>query len=56
MNFNFNIKLHEYKDGTSHHKTCFLEFFDIGGNIGHRSSAKIFLQGADGKIFYLSNF
>ncbi|CAF0973414.1 unnamed protein product [Brachionus calyciflorus] len=45
-----DVKLHEFKDGTPQHKTCFIEFFDIGGNLGHRSSAKMFLSGADGII------
>ena len=42
-------KLHEFKDGTLHHKSYFIEFFDIGGNIAHKTSAKMFYPGADGK-------
>lgn len=45
-----DVKLHEFKDGTHQHKTYFIEFFDIGGNIAHRSSAKMFFSGVDGII------
>ena len=44
-----DVKLHEFKDGTLQHKTYFIEFYDIGGYSAHKSSAKMFYAGVDGK-------
>jgi Rab-like protein 3 len=43
-----DVKLHEFKDGTHQHKTYFIELYDIGGYLWHRSSAKMFYSGVDG--------
>jgi Rab-like protein 3 len=49
-----DVKLHEFKDGTHQHKTYFIELFDIGGYLWHRSSAKMFYPGVDGEHLRLS--
>ena len=45
-----DVKLHEFKDGTPHHKTYFIEFYDIGGKSAHRPYQKIFYSDVDGII------
>ena len=42
--------MHEFKDGTVQKKSYFIEFYDIGGNISHRKSAKMFYNNVDGII------
>lgn len=42
--------MHEFKDGTVQKKSYFIEFYDIGGNISHRKSAKMFYNNLDGII------
>ncbi|KAJ9598289.1 hypothetical protein L9F63_011029, partial [Diploptera punctata] len=36
------VKLHEYKEGTPHQKTYFIELWDIGGSSSHRNTRSVF--------------
>lgn len=44
------IKLHQYKEGTSHQKTCCIELWDIGGSRSHSIARKIFFNSYHGII------
>lgn len=36
------VKLHEYKQGTSSQNTFFIELFDVGGSIHHKNTRGVF--------------
>ncbi|XP_046979275.1 rab-like protein 3 [Schistocerca americana] len=44
------VKLHEYKEGTQHQKTYFIEFWDIGGSSSHRNTRSVFYSPTHGII------
>ncbi|KAG5682673.1 hypothetical protein PVAND_012010 [Polypedilum vanderplanki] len=44
------VKLHEYKEDTSHQKQFFIELFDVGGSISHKISRNIFYQQINGIV------
>lgn len=43
-----DVKLHEYREGTSAQKTYFMELWDIGGSSGHRNTRSVFYTPAHG--------
>jgi len=43
-----DVKLHEYREGTSAQKTYFVELWDIGGSSGHRNTRSVFYTPAHG--------
>lgn len=45
-----DVKLHEYREGTSAQKTYFMELWDIGGSCGHRNTRSVFYTPAHGII------
>ncbi|XP_054753130.2 rab-like protein 3 isoform X1 [Lytechinus pictus] len=45
-----DVKIHEYKEGTPSQKTCFVEFWDIGGSVNHANSRHIFYASLNGII------
>ncbi|XP_071503906.1 rab-like protein 3 isoform X1 [Diadema setosum] len=45
-----DVKIHEYKEGTLDQKTCFIEFWDIGGAVNHANSRHIFYSAVNGII------
>lgn len=44
------VKLHEYKEGTSSQQTYFIELFDIGGSISHMNTRSVFYNPTHGII------
>ena len=46
-----DVKLHEYREGTSLQKTYFVELWDIGGSQGHRNTRSVFYTPAHGTIY-----
>lgn len=44
------VKLHEYKEGTPHQKTYFIELWDIGGSSSHRNTRCVFYNPVHGII------
>jgi Rab-like protein 3 len=44
------VKLHEYKEDTSHQKQFFIELFDVGASMSHKISRNIFYQQANGVV------
>lgn len=46
-----DVKLHEYREGTSAQKTYFMELWDIGGSCGHRNTRSVFYTPAHGLLF-----
>lgn len=44
------VKLHEYKEGTSAQKTFFIELWDIGGSANHKNARQVFYQPTHGII------
>nr|CAD7206109.1 unnamed protein product [Timema douglasi]CAD7410815.1 unnamed protein product [Timema cristinae]CAD7421051.1 unnamed protein product [Timema poppensis]CAD7431278.1 unnamed protein product [Timema monikensis]CAD7578332.1 unnamed protein product [Timema californicum] len=44
------VKLHEYKEGTPHQKTYFIELWDIGGSSSHRNTRSVFYTPTHGII------
>lgn len=47
---NIEVKLHEYKEGTSQQKLYFIELFDIGGSLNHKNSRNVFYTAVHGII------
>uniref|UniRef100_A0A240SXD5 Uncharacterized protein n=1 Tax=Glossina palpalis gambiensis TaxID=67801 RepID=A0A240SXD5_9MUSC len=47
---NIEVKLHEYKEGTSQQKLYFIELFDIGGSLSHKNSRNVFYTAIHGII------
>ena len=45
-----DVKLHQYKEGTMQQKTCYIEFWDIGGSRSHSIARKIFYSSFHGII------
>ncbi|ESN99618.1 hypothetical protein HELRODRAFT_84252 [Helobdella robusta] len=45
-----DVKLHEYKAGTNHEKTFFVELWDVGGWSAHKNSRAIFYNSLNGII------
>lgn len=44
------VKLHEYKEGTPHQHTYFIELWDIGGSISHKNTRGVFYNPVHGII------
>lgn len=44
------VKLHEYKEGTSSQQTYFIELFDIAGSISHKNTRSVFYNPTHGII------
>ncbi|XP_075233487.1 rab-like protein 3 isoform X2 [Lycorma delicatula] len=44
------VKLHEYKEGTSYQKTYFIELWDVGGSSNHRMTRSVFYNSVHGII------
>lgn len=44
------VKLHEYKEGTSSQQTFFIELFDVGGSISHKNTRGVFYNQINGII------
>lgn len=42
MGCTVEVKLHEYKQGTSSQNTFFIELFDVGGSIHHKNTRGVF--------------
>lgn len=42
------VKLHEYREGTSSQKTYFIEFWDVGGNNSHKNARHVFFNPVHG--------
>merc|ERR1711946_91965 len=45
-----DVKLHEFREGTSLQKTHFVELCDIGGTSGHQNARSVFYTPAHGII------
>lgn len=45
-----DVKLHEYREGTSAQKTFFVELWDVGGSSGHKNTRSVFYTPAHGKL------
>lgn len=45
-----DVRLHEYREGTSSQKTYFVELWDIGGSCGHRNTRSVFYTPAHGTV------
>ncbi|XP_057369230.1 rab-like protein 3 isoform X1 [Daphnia carinata] len=45
-----DVKLHEYREGTSAQKTYFVELWDVGGSSGHKNTRSVFFTPAHGII------
>lgn len=45
------VKLHEFREGTQHQKSYFVELWDIGGSSNHRSTRSVFYNSVHGIIF-----
>ncbi len=45
-----DVKLHEYREGTSSQKTFFVELWDVGGSSGHKNTRSVFYTPAHGKL------
>lgn len=44
------VKLHEYKEGTPHQKTYFIELWDVGGSSSHRNTRCVFYNPVHGEF------
>lgn len=44
------VKLHEYKEGSSSQQSYFIELFDIGGSISHQNTRGVFYNPTHGII------
>lgn len=44
------VKLHEYKEGTTAQVTYFIELFDVGGSISHQNTRGVFYNPTHGII------
>ncbi|XP_004518802.1 rab-like protein 3 [Ceratitis capitata] len=47
---NIEVKLHEYREGTPHQRSYFIELFDVGGSISHRNTRSVFYAALHGII------
>ncbi|KAH7641104.1 ras-like protein [Dermatophagoides farinae] len=45
-----DVKLYRYKEGSPQEKTCFIEFWDVGGSRSHSIARKIFFNSFHGII------
>ena len=45
-----DVKLHDYREGTSFQKTYFVELWDIGGSSGHQNARSVFYTPAHGNV------
>ncbi|XP_014282009.1 rab-like protein 3 [Halyomorpha halys] len=45
------VKLHEFREGTQHQKSYFIELWDIGGSSNHRNTRSVFYNSVHGIIF-----
>lgn len=45
------VKLHEFREGTQHEKSYFIELWDIGGSSNHRNTRSVFYNSVHGIIF-----
>lgn len=45
-----DVKVHYYKEGTVQQKTCYIEFWDVGGSRSHSIARKIFYNSFHGII------
>jgi Rab-like protein 3 len=44
------VTLHEYKEDTAQQKTFWVEFWDIGGSLGHKNTRAVFYSQINGII------
>lgn len=46
------VKLHEFREGTQHQKSYFIELWDIGGSSNHRSTRSVFYNSVHGNAMH----
>lgn len=44
------VKLHEYKEGTTAQRTYFIELWDVGGSISHKNTRGVFYNSVHGIV------
>lgn len=47
---NIQVKIHEFKEGTTRQCPYFIELFDIGGSLSHKNTRSVFYSGIHGVI------
>lgn len=47
------VKLHEFREGTQHQKSYFIELWDIGGSSNHRNTRSVFYNAIHGKDIFI---
>lgn len=46
---NVEVKLHDYKPGTNHQRTFFVELWEIGGRSGHAQARRVYYNSVHGE-------